>query len=52
MDILTLANSGLLKIIEFIISFGLLLWLFSAKDTNTKIDILALFILYIIGFYR
>ena len=52
MDILTISNSGLFKAIEFIISFGLLWWLFSAKDTNTKIDILALFILYIIGFYK
>lgn len=52
MDILTISNSGLLKAIEFIISFSLLWWLFSVKDTNTKIDILSLFILYIIGFYR
>ena len=52
MDILTMSNIGIFKMIEFVITLVLLLWLWGAKDVKTKIDILALFIMYIVGFYK
>ena len=52
MDILTMSDTGIFKMIELAITLALLLWLLGAKDVKTKIDILALFIMYIVGFYK